>query len=160
MNSSQNEVRSTEQVILSARCSNWHYSGKWALIVFLFAGSAGMFLMDGSYFGGGGAAFLIRLAPLLCAAAVFFLIQLDRNRRVYQVTNKRVIMEWGILARSSNELRIQDIRSINVSKNGLPGMIGIGSVEFSSAARDDADVVFANIPDADRVRDTVRSLQS
>ena len=45
-------------------------------------------------------------------------------------------------------------------KTGITGLLGIGTVEFSSAATDDADVIFWNTPDAERVRDVVRSLQS
>jgi len=75
------------------------------------------------------------------------------------VTNKRVSVEYGIISRVSNEVRIPDIRSINLRKTGLTGLLGIGRVEFSSAATDDTDVVFWNIPDAEKVRDLVRSLQ-
>jgi uncharacterized membrane protein YdbT with pleckstrin-like domain len=71
-----------------------------------------------------------------------------------------VSVEYGIVSRTSNEVRIQDIRSINLTKKGLSGLLGIGRVEFSSAATDDADVVFWNTPEAEKVRDLVRSLQS
>jgi len=54
---------------------------------------------------------------------------------------------------------VKDIRSINVTKHGLAGFIGIGSVEFSSAASDRAEVIFVNISGADRVRDLVTNLQ-
>jgi len=149
---------SAEQIIVSARCSNWHYAGRWLLVIFMLAAGIGTFFVDQSYFGRW--ALLVHAAPLLCAVCVFFLIQLDRSRRVYQVTSKRVIVEWGIVAKSSNEIRVQDIRSINVSKSGLSGILGIGNVEFSSAATDDADVVFVKVPGADKVRDAVRALQS
>ncbi len=148
---------SHEQTLLSARCSNWHYAGRWVLIVLLLGAGAALFFPR-AYFGSW--ALAAPVLPIACAVVVFFQIQLDRGRRIYQVTNKRVIVEWGILAKSSNEIRVQDIRSINLSKSGLSGMLGIGNVEFSSAAADDADVVFAHVPGADKVRDTVRALQS
>ena len=69
-------------------------------------------------------------------------------------------VEYGIISRTSNEIRIPDIRSINLQKRGFSGLLGIGRVEFSSAATDDADVVFWNTPDAEKVRDLVRSLQT
>jgi len=154
----QEAPHSAEQIILSAKCSNWHYAGRWMLILFMLAAGIGAFFVDQSLFGQW--ALAVHAAPLLCAACVFFLIQLDRARRVYQVTNKRVIVEWGIVAKSSNEIRVQDIRSINVSKSGLSGILGIGNVEFSSAASDDAEVTFVKVPGADKVRDAVRALQS
>jgi uncharacterized membrane protein YdbT with pleckstrin-like domain len=70
-----------------------------------------------------------------------------------------VSVDYGIINRISNEVRIPDIRSINLQKTGFTGLFGIGRVEFSSAATDDADVIFWNTPEAEKVRDLVRSLQ-
>jgi hypothetical protein len=75
------------------------------------------------------------------------------------VTNKRVAVDYGIINRISNEVRISDIRSINLQKTGFTGLLGIGRVEFSSSATEDADVIFWNTPEAEKVRDLVRSLQ-
>jgi uncharacterized membrane protein YdbT with pleckstrin-like domain len=86
-------------------------------------------------------------------------IQLDKRRRRYTVTNKRVAVDYGIVNCISNEVRISDIRSINLQKTGFTGLLGIGRVEFSSSATDDADVIFWNTPEAEKVRDLVRSLQ-
>ena len=87
-------------------------------------------------------------------------IRLDRSGRKYLVTNRRVTVEFGIISKQSTELRIHDIRSINLTTSGLSGLVGIGRLEFSSAASDDADVIFWNTPGAEKIRDLVRSLQS
>jgi hypothetical protein len=50
--------------------------------------------------------------------------------------------------------------SITLTKTGLKGIFGIGRVEFSSAAGDDAEVVFWDVGGAEGVRDRVRSLQT
>ena len=83
-------------------------------------------------------------------------IQLDRIRRKYAVTDRRVSCEYGIINKNSNEVRVQDVRSINLRKTGISGVLGIGTVEFSSAATDDADVTFWNIPEAEKIRDLVQ----
>ena len=101
----------------------------------------------------------VRAVFLVLALLVFGWIQLDRRRRRYTVTNKRVAVDFGIVNRVSNEVRISDIRSINLQKTGVSGLLGIGRVEFSSSATDDADVIFWNTPEAEKVRDLVRSLQ-
>jgi len=94
------------------------------------------------------------------ALVVFYHSRLEEvRRRRYTVTNKRVAVDYGIVNRISNEVRISDIRSINLQKTGFTGLLGIGRVEFSSAATDDADVIFWNTPEAEKVRDLVRSLQ-
>ncbi|MEA3211102.1 MAG: hypothetical protein QOE70_4159 [Chthoniobacter sp.] len=94
------------------------------------------------------------------AFVTFIWIRLDRSRRKYTVTSKRVSVEYGIVSKNSNEMRIEDIRSINLTTRGLSGLLGIGRLEFSSAATDDADVIFWNTPSAEKIRDMVRALQS
>ena len=148
----------TEQTLWTGTVSNFHYTGKWILIAILVLAI--------------GASFWLRLPdynPVLWAAravlgilALILIgwIQLDRRRRRYAVTNRRVSAEFGIISRVSNEVRVQDIRSINLRQTGLLGLLGIGRVEFSSAAADDAEVIFWNIPEAEKVRDLVRSLQT
>lgn len=146
-----------EQTLWTGTVSNLHYTGKWILLLLLLAAVVASFLFPlpdlGLILWG------VRLAFLLVALLVVGWVQVDRRRRRYTVTSKRVSVEYGIISRVSNEVRIPDIRSINLRKTGLTGLLGIGRVEFSSAATDDADVVFWNTPDAVKVRDLVRSLQ-
>ena len=147
----------TEQTLSTGTVSNLHYAGKWLLVVILLGTVVASFwlvLPDlGSMLWPARAALLVIAVLLVCW------IQIDRWRRRYAVTNKRVSVEYGIVSRVSNEVRIQDIRSINLRKTGLSGLLGIGRVEFSSAATEDADVIFWNTPEAEKVRDLVRSLQ-
>jgi uncharacterized membrane protein YdbT with pleckstrin-like domain len=148
----------TEQTLWRGTVSHFHYFGKWLLVVILAAALCASFLLhfpDSTEILWGGRAALLALMIILV-----LWIQLDRSRRKYAVTNRRVSAEFGIVNKTSNEVRIQDVRSINLRKTGITGLLGIGTVEFSSAATDDADVIFWNTPDAERVRDLVRSLQS
>ncbi|HUB66057.1 MAG TPA: GYF domain-containing protein [Candidatus Methylacidiphilales bacterium] len=98
----------------------------------------------------------LALAPLPFALVIFLYIFFDRRVTRYTVTSKRVSVETGIFDRKSRELRIQDIRSIAADMNFL----GYGNIEFSSAASDDAEVVFAAVAGAAAVRDLVKKLQN
>lgn len=146
-----------EQTLWTGTVSHVHYAGKWFLVLLLLAAVSASFLFvlpDLGLIPWG-----VRLALLLVVFLLVAWIQIDRRRRRYAVTNKRVSVEYGIISRVSNEVRIPDIRSINLRKTGITGLLGIGRIEFSSAATDDADVIFWNTPDAEKVRDLVRSLQ-
>jgi len=114
--------------------SHWNYFWAWVVSLLLVA-----------LFGLG----------LLLIACLF----IARARRVYIITNRKVMIQSGLVIKSTNEIRIKDIQSINVTKTGLAGWMGIGRVEFSSAATDRAEVIFAGIPSADKVRDIVRRAQ-
>jgi membrane protein YdbS with pleckstrin-like domain len=148
---------SPEQTLWTGTVSNLHYAGKWTLVVVLLAAVVASFWLVLPDLGL--MLWAARAALVVIALLLVCWIQIDRRRRRYVVTNKRVSVEYGIINRISNEIRIADIRSVNLRKTGLSGLLGIGRVEFSSAATDDAEVVFWNTPEAEKVRDLVRSLQ-
>lgn len=101
------------------------------------------------------------LAPLFGIGIVLIIYAFLKLRgQKYIITDKKVTLETGIFVKSSNQLRIKDIRSINVTKKGLGGLfLGMGSVELSSAATGKAEVVFEGIRCADKLRDLISELQ-
>lgn len=87
------------------------------------------------------------------------MIAVGRATRVYLVTEERVEVVWGILGRSSKEVRICDIRSIDVYEKGLKGLLGLGTVDFSSAANAGIEVQFRDTRNAHGIKELVRELQ-
>jgi membrane protein YdbS with pleckstrin-like domain len=143
-----------EQRIWSGRPSHWNFFFSW-LLAFVFVGAGAFCLWI--YFNGSTNPLL--LIPGGIGILILLYIYIRRARQLYVVTNRKVEVQTGLVVKSSNEIRVKDIRSINVTKHGFAGFIGIGSVEFSSAATDRAEVIFVNIARADRVRDLVTNLQ-
>lgn len=92
---------------------------------------------------------------LLCLAFV----ALDRMTTEYFVTTRRVEVESGLIGRSTKEIRIADIRAIDVTQNGFAALLGVGTLDFSSAAGSQAEVRFANVYRPHRLKQTVRDLQ-
>lgn len=143
-----------EQRMWSGRPSHWNFFFSWLLaLVVVGAGAFCVWI----YLNGNSNPLL--LIPGAIGILILLYIYIRRARHLYLVTNRKVEIRSGLLVKSSNEIRVKDIRSINVTKHGLAGFIGIGSVEFSSAATDRAEVIFVNIAHADRVRDLVTNLQ-
>ena len=100
---------------------------------------------------------------LVVAFAIAFIsslayLTLMRFTCEYFVTPKRVELEKGLIAKSSNEVRIADIRAINVTCVGLSGILGIGSVDFFTTG-DDPEVTFRDVWAAKKVKALVRQLQ-
>lgn len=79
----------------------------------------------------------------------------DKFANKYNITNKNVILTKGLIIKSTSQLRIKDIRSINVIKKGLDGLLGIGTIEVSSSASDKAEVIFKGIRNADHVKNII-----
>lgn len=121
-------------LLLSAAlaAAGW-YAGRW----------------DGMYLAAGWIAGCGMLAVML----------LIRSSSEYFVTNRRVEARNGLLSKSSKEIRLEDIRAINVSKTGLKGLLGVGTIIFSASGGTEEDVVFHQILRAHAVKDLVRFLQ-
>ncbi|MCB1230687.1 MAG: PH domain-containing protein [Verrucomicrobiae bacterium] len=86
-------------------------------------------------------------------------ILLERSMRLYLITPRRVELVRGLIAKSSNEVRIEDIRTINVHTPGLRGLFGVGTVEFASSGGSSVEVAFADVYAAHRIKGLVRRIQ-
>ena len=80
--------------------------------------------------------------------AWYFLID-DRNIESYH----------GVLARHVQSIRIQDLRNVNVHQTVMQRLLGVGDVQFSSAAGGDVEVVFFGVPEPMRVKELAQRLQ-
>ena len=80
---------------------------------------------------------------------------LDRRSKVFTVTTRRVMAKSGIMSRSTQEVTMKDIRSINFRQDIFDRIYGLGTVQIGSAGTGDIDVQFSGIPNAQRVKDII-----
>lgn len=144
------ELSSSGERIYYRRHPSWFAYWKPLLLFVLLGIASGLAFQFGERFLAIGAG--LALATILATA-------LARFSKEYLVTEERVEVVWGIIGRSSKEVRIRDIRSIDVEESGFTGLIGIGTVDFSSAANSGVEVQFRDIRKAHRVKELVRALQ-
>lgn len=119
------------------------------LMILFFAAAGLLFSMDEGY------ALICGLAGI----ATFICITIARSSHDYIVTEERVEYVWGILGRSSKEVRVCDIRSIDVWEKGIKGWLGLGTLDVSSAGNAGVEVSFRDIRGAHEVKQLVRQLQ-
>jgi len=136
-------MKEGERILWQGHANLWRYAGQffWSLVLGV---ALGIFTLG---------------IGLLILPFWWWLIFLERKKRKYSVSNKRVKTEFGLLAKSSKEIRIRDIRSVNVAKKGLAGLFGIGTLEFSSAAGAGVEISFEAIENAEKVKRLVSDLQ-
>lgn len=163
------KTQTAEETLWTGRPSFWNYWDRWTLALGIVGATLGIEIAAGHRWLADYLAWedLLPWMPLavgvsLCiASATGLSVFIARWRFLYTVTNKRLMMRWGIFARSMEEIRVQDIKSINVSKTGLSGfLLDVGTVEFSSAATDMAAVTFCQIGAPYKIRDLVCKLQA
>lgn len=129
---------------------SWLCYWKALLLVVLLGAAAGLsFRHDEMYL----------FVGLTLASATLTAVAMARFSRDYLVTDERVETVWGIFGRSSKEVRICDIRAIDVHETGLLGILGIGTVDFSSAGNAGVEVQFQNVRRPHQIKEMVRQLQ-
>lgn len=72
-----------------------------------------------------------------------------------EITTKRTIERTGILSRATTEIMHKDIRGIQITQSLGQRVLGVGTMCISSAAEDDHEIEATDVPNPDRVRDTI-----
>jgi hypothetical protein len=100
----------------------------------------------------------LTLAALGLATAGLIRLSLVRYCHDYHIHTRRIESVVGLLARSSREVRIEDIRAIHVTCRGLSGLLGIGSIDFHTSG-DAPEITFHRVWAARKIKTLVRRLQ-
>jgi len=95
--------------------------------------------------------------PLLLA--VVLVEEVLRRSVAYTITTKRVIAERGILSKDRHEVRISDIREVDLDQTFAGRIFGYGSVGLDTAAEVGGEINMEYIPHPRRVMDLLHSLR-
>lgn len=131
---------------------SWLAYPRALLAVLVFSGAAWL----GHYYHAG-LPWVIVLASL--GVLPVLVVALQRATTTYFITTRRVEIEYGIIGRNTKEVRIPDIRAIDVVQEGFGAIVGIGHVKFDSAAGPAAEVEFKNVRRPHDLKQAVRELQ-
>jgi uncharacterized membrane protein YdbT with pleckstrin-like domain len=95
------------------------------------------------------------------ALAVYFLLLMFYRHLAwrYLIDDLNIESYQGVLARRVHSIRIADLRSINVNQTVMQRLLGVGDVEFSSAAGGEVEVVFFGVADPMQLKHRVQRLQ-
>lgn len=77
----------------------------------------------------------------------------------YVITNRSLSAEVGLFTRTSNEIRIVDIRGIAVRQSLIDRIIRTGDIAFSSSAGDSEEVIFRAVSNPVAIKELVKDLQ-
>jgi uncharacterized membrane protein YdbT with pleckstrin-like domain len=96
---------------------------------------------------------------LALVAAVLVAGYLKRLFTTYTITNHRLHIRRGIIARAEQQTQINRVQNVNTHQSVLQRMLVIGNVNFDTAAGDDYDFEFAGVASPHEVVDAVHRAQ-
>jgi uncharacterized membrane protein YdbT with pleckstrin-like domain len=77
----------------------------------------------------------------------------------YTITNHRLHIRRGIIARAEQQTLVNRVQNVNTNQSVLQRMLVIGTVNFDTAAEDDFDFQFAGVSSPHDVVDAVHRAQ-
>jgi uncharacterized membrane protein YdbT with pleckstrin-like domain len=99
---------------------------------------------------------LITIVALLIMLLIGWLQRIDTH---YAVTNQRINIRTGILSRSDHATSYERLQNVKTYQSFLERMLGVGLVDFDTAAGDDFDFKFTGIDDPAGLAKQVAELQ-
>jgi uncharacterized membrane protein YdbT with pleckstrin-like domain len=98
----------------------------------------------------------IGVAIMVLAAVVGYL---KRLFTVYLISNQRLYIRKGFIARDEQQTHIDRVQNVNTSQSVLQRVLVIGTVDFDTAGSDDAEFKFAGVASPRNVVDAVHRAQ-
>ena len=90
-------------------------------------------------------------AGVVLVAAAILVGLVKRMATVYLVTNQRLHIRRGILARRAQQTRIDRVQNVNTEQTVVDRIVRVGTVDFDTAGTDDSEFRFVGIASPDRV---------
>ncbi|MGH2983836.1 MAG: PH domain-containing protein [Solirubrobacterales bacterium] len=78
-----------------------------------------------------------------------------RVATVYTITDRRLNIKRGIVARNVQETRLQRVQNVNFNQGVYERIMQIGDVDFDTAGTDDSNFVFAGVAQPEQVVEQV-----
>jgi uncharacterized membrane protein YdbT with pleckstrin-like domain len=129
------------------------YEGRpaWrALLSFYVAG----LLLAGVVIGIAIAADFVAIGSGIGIAIVVLTLVIGYLRRLftrYLITNQRLRISRGFIARKVQEARLERVQNVNYGQGFIDRVFGVGTVDFDTAGTDDAEFRFAWVADPEQV---------
>jgi uncharacterized membrane protein YdbT with pleckstrin-like domain len=98
------------------------------------------------------------LALLVFAAIVGITLLagfVKRVATVYTITDRRLNIKRGIIARNVQETRLQRVQNVNFSQSVYERLMQIGNVDFDTAGTDDSNFIFSGVGQPEAVVEQV-----
>ena len=88
---------------------------------------------------------------VIIAAITIVVGFIKRVATIYTITDRRLNIKVGIIARKVQETRLQRVQNVNYDQGVYERAMQIGDVEFTTAGTDESNFVFAGVAQPEEV---------
>jgi uncharacterized membrane protein YdbT with pleckstrin-like domain len=152
------DLRSGETVIFQGHPSWRSILGfylKWLIVAVVAGGLAALVTAVGDEISFG--VIVIVVAIVMALATVVGLIK--RIATTYSITNQRLHIKRGIIARKIQQTRIERVQNVNITQSAIERVLQVGTVDFDTAGTDDSEFSFVGVAQPEQVMQAVEQAQ-
>ena len=135
-----------EEVLIRTRPA---WSSFWVFFLGLLVCGVGPFLKENPP---------LRPVTGLIFAAVFALIILRRWSNIYTLTNRRLLVEEGLIARDTTEIKLRDVSEVEVHQGLTSRLGGTGHLLIRSRLPDQSNILVYGQPDHVGLKERIERL--
>jgi uncharacterized membrane protein YdbT with pleckstrin-like domain len=84
---------------------------------------------------------------------------IKRMATIYTITNQRLRIKRGILAKKIQQTRIDRVQNVNTDQSVIERLLRVGTVDFDTAGTDDSEFTFAGVSSPSKVVEAVDRAQ-
>jgi uncharacterized membrane protein YdbT with pleckstrin-like domain len=126
-----------------------HPSWRSILDVYIKGAAGALIVAVPVYFIQDTAAAVLAFAVLFGATVVYGYIRRMATR--YTITSHRLHIKRGIIARKTQEARLERVQNVNTDQGVIERILQIGTVDFDTAGTDDSCFTFDGVANPDQV---------
>ena len=73
----------------------------------------------------------------------------------FTVTHSQITLEEGLLSKSYNEVRLKDVKNVQLSQSFAERIFGSGTIGIASAGSDGLEIVVSGLPKPKQIRELI-----
>lgn len=152
------DLRAGEQVIFQGHPS-WRailgFYLQWTLAGAVAGGIAALVTL----IGGGVELGIVIVVFVVFVVLGIFVGLVRRIATTYSITNQRLHIKRGIIARRIQQTRIERVQNVNITQSVFDRILQVGKVDFDTAGTDDSDFTFDGVSQPEQVMQAVEQAQ-
>jgi uncharacterized membrane protein YdbT with pleckstrin-like domain len=141
-----------EQIVFEGR-PIWRSILSFYITGFIAAAAIGVVVAIAASTGVGVAVWLVLFALIVLVGFI------RRISTRYTITNQRLRIQRGLLAKHVQQTRIERVQNVNTSQSVVERMLRVGTVDFDTAGTDDSDFTFVGVGSPHRVVEAIDRAQ-
>ena len=102
---------------------------------------------------------IVALVFLAFVAVGIIVGLIKRIATTYSISNQRLHIKRGIVARKIQQTRIERVQNVNITQSVIQRVLQVGKVDFDTAGTDDSDFSFDGVSQPERVMKAVEQAQ-